>query len=78
MNGTNIIIYKSLDHLQKLVLHYLEHTEERLDIAWKGWELAMSRHRTYHWMEELIFGKPLASVAITAVDTAYIYRFRFR
>mgnify|MGYP002173386837 CR=1 FL=1 len=55
----NIVIYKSTDELRQLIVYYLEHTEERLDIARKGWNLAMSRHRTYHWMEELFFGQPL-------------------
>jgi hypothetical protein len=59
INGSNILIYHSLDQLRAFVLYYLEHPEERLRIASKGWELAMSRHRTYHWMEELFFGRRL-------------------
>jgi hypothetical protein len=55
----NIVIYKSTDELRQLILYYLEHTGERVEIARKGWNLAMSRHRTYHWMEELFFGQPL-------------------
>ena len=53
----NIVVYHSLAELQSLILYYLEHSEERLEIAKKGWDLAMKRHRTYHWMEELFFGK---------------------
>jgi hypothetical protein len=54
----NIIVYHSLDHLKELLRYYLDlkNENERLAIARKGWEVAMSRHRTYHWMEQLFFG----------------------
>ena len=60
INGTNIIIYESLENLRSLILYYLEHEQERIDIAHNGWELAMNHHRTYHWMERLFFGKQLS------------------
>jgi hypothetical protein len=63
VDGENIIVYHSLDHLRKLVLYYLDpaHNNERLQIAHAGWNLAMGRHRTYHWMEELFFGQRLSA-----------------
>jgi hypothetical protein len=63
VDGENIIIYHSLDHLRKLVLYYLDpaHKEERLQIARAGWKSAMGRHRTYHWMEELFFGQRITA-----------------
>jgi hypothetical protein len=63
VDGENIIVYRSLDHLRKLVLYYLDpaHNDERLRIARAGWKLAMGRHRTYHWMEELFFGQRISA-----------------
>jgi hypothetical protein len=61
VDGGNILIYQSLDHMRDLIIHYLEHPEERLEIARKGWVLAMNRHRTFHWMEETFFGKALST-----------------
>jgi hypothetical protein len=57
----NVVIYHSLQELEQLLLYYLDPAseQERLQIARKGWELAMTQHRTYHWMEKLFFGKPL-------------------
>jgi hypothetical protein len=62
----SIVIYKSLDHLRELILYYLDpnNTEERLEIARKGWRLAMNCHRTFHWMEKLFFGKPLTVTSV--------------
>jgi hypothetical protein len=59
VHGENIVVYQTLEELRQYLLYYLEHPEERLEIARKGWQLAKSRHRTYHWMEELFFGKRL-------------------
>jgi hypothetical protein len=63
VDGENIIVYHSLDDLRKLVLYYLDpaHNDERLQIARAGWKLAMGRHRTYHWMEELFFGQRISA-----------------
>jgi hypothetical protein len=60
VNGTNIVIYESFDQLRELILYYLEHPEERLEIARRGWELAVREHRSYHWMEKLFFGRSLS------------------
>jgi spore maturation protein CgeB len=63
VDGENIIVYHSLDHLRKLVHYYLDpaRNDERLQIAHAGWKLAISRHRTYHWMEELFFGQRISA-----------------
>ena len=61
LNGTNIIIYKGFQHLRDLIIYYLDHPQERIQIAHQGWDLAMQRHRSYHWMEKLIFGKILST-----------------
>lgn len=61
VDGESIVLYHSLEHLQELILYYLDpqHTDERLAIAQGGWTVAMQRHRSYHWMEALFFGRPL-------------------
>jgi hypothetical protein len=63
VDGEHIIVYRSLDHLRELVLYYLDpaHKDERLRIARAGWNLAMGRHRTFHWMEELFFGQRISA-----------------
>ena len=55
-NGTSIVEFESAENLVSLIRYYLEHEEERWDVARRGRELAMSRHRSWHRMEELIFG----------------------
>lgn len=58
VDGENIVMYNSQQHLKELLLYYLQHEDARLAIARKGFEVAMSRHRSYHRMEELFFGAP--------------------
>lgn len=74
VDGENIIVYRSLDHLRKLVLHYVDpaHSSERLEIARAGWKLAMGRHRTYHWMEELFFGDRISASPLSQADTTSV------
>ena len=58
-HGKNVIFFSSLDELQDRAMYYLVHERERLEIAKRGWKLAMGRHRSWHRMEELLFGRPL-------------------
>ena len=62
-DGENIIMYRSLDDLRELLLYYLhpDQDEARMAIARKGYEEAMGRHRSYHRMEEVFYGKILSS-----------------
>jgi hypothetical protein len=57
-NGTNIIVYKDVPTLQRMILHYAhpDNEEERRTIAQKGFDLAMGKHRSWHRMEQLLFG----------------------
>ena len=66
VNGSTIVFFQSLEELEQRIFYYLKHPEERRAIARKGWELAMGRHRSWHRIEELIFGRPL-----TLVDPNY-------
>ena len=57
----NIVVYKSPKMLKDLIKYYLkpENKEKRKRIAQKGYKLAMGRHRCWHRLEELLFGRPL-------------------
>lgn len=57
-NGTSIIEFDSAESLKSLVMHYLSHDEERIEIGRQGRYVAMSRHRSWHRMEEIVFGEP--------------------
>lgn len=63
-NGTNIITYHDSESLRRLVHYYTHprHEAERVAIAQKGWELAMGRHRSWHRMEQLLFGAARSKV----------------
>jgi hypothetical protein len=63
LNGTSLLEFSSLDELTYCIEHYLEHTEERLRIAAEGRRVAMARHRSWHRIEEVIFGRPLTTCA---------------
>lgn len=58
-NRSNVVLYDSVDSLQKLVRYYLhpQNEKRRLSIAQRGWELAMTQHRSWARMETLLFGK---------------------
>lgn len=57
VDGESIVFYNDLDDLRAKIKYYLKHEVERLAIASKGWTLAWNRHRSWHRMEELIFGE---------------------
>jgi Glycosyl transferases group 1 len=58
-NGTSLVEFGSLRELLSLLDYYLFHQEERLQIATEGRRVAMLRHRSWHRIEEVIFGRPL-------------------
>ena len=62
VHGETLLFFHSLNELQDLVLYYLTHEEERRVLAQKGYEVAMGRHRSWHRMEELLFGQALTNV----------------
>jgi len=67
IDGESIVMYRSRDHLKELLMHYLHPDQDRvrLAIARKGYEVATSRHRTYHRMEELFFGNPISPASLS-------------
>jgi hypothetical protein len=72
VDGKNIIMYRSLKELRQLLLYYLDPEQDkiRLEIAQKGYEVAMGQHRSYHRMEEVFFGKRLSPPTLSSVNTA--------
>jgi hypothetical protein len=64
VNGKHVVLYDSDKSLRELILYYLhpKHEQKRLAIAKRGWQVAMERHRSWHRIEEMIFGKPLTAV----------------
>jgi hypothetical protein len=64
IDKVNILVYDSPKMLKYLIKHYLkpENENERKRIASKGHKLVMGRHRCWHRLEELLFGKPLTYV----------------
>jgi hypothetical protein len=63
-NKTNIIVYDSPTSLKKLIRYYIKHNTKRREIAKKGFELAAGRHRAWHRIEEVLFGRPLTHVDV--------------
>ena len=59
-NGTSVVEFESAKDLRSKILFYSSHPEERLEIARKGREVAMKQHRTWHRIEEIIFGKVIS------------------
>jgi len=63
-DGESVVEYTSADDLTQKIEYYLTHSEERTAIAGRGRYIAMSRHRSWHLMEETVFGEP-----VTACDS---------
>lgn len=64
-----IIWFDNLDQLTSLVEFYLQHEEERVKIAQSGWNLAMTHHRSWHRLEEVLYGMPLTTAALRPTAT---------
>jgi hypothetical protein len=62
-HNVSIVEFDSAVDLQDKARHYLEHKEERIAIAKRGRAVVLSRHRSWHRMEEIILGQ-----AITMCD----------
>ena len=60
-NRTSIVVFSSRNELHSLLQYYLKHDEERMDIAKNGRWIAMTRHRSWHRMEEMVFFVAISS-----------------
>jgi len=58
-DGDSVVEFTSEQDLRNKIVYYLEHADERIRIAGRGRHVAMSRHRSWHRMEEIIFGERL-------------------
>lgn len=58
-DGESVAEYESEEDLLSKIEYYLRHPEERIKVAKRGRFIAMSRHRSWQHMEELIFGAPV-------------------
>jgi Glycosyl transferases group 1 len=72
-NGTSIVEFSSQQELGALIDYYLRHPEERFEIGRQGRLIAMSRHRSWHRMEEIIFGQRLTTCSNAAAPDACPY-----
>jgi Uma2 family endonuclease len=72
-NGTSILEFSSQQELGALLDYYLRHPEERFEIGRQGRLVAMSRHRSWHRMEEVIFGRVLSTCSNAAAADACPY-----
>ena len=63
-NKTHLLVYDDIPMLERLVRFYLnpKNEEKRLAIAKNGWKVVMGRHRAWHRVEEILFGKPQTRV----------------
>lgn len=60
-NGTSIVEFDSAESLVSLISYYLRHSDERLEIARAARDVALRKHRSWHRMEEIIFGESLSN-----------------
>ena len=59
VHNDTVVFFESITELPELVKYYLTHDKERIAIARRGWKLALTRHRSWHRVEELLFGNAL-------------------
>lgn len=61
-NKTNVLVYDSLESLDILLRYHLENASRRKSVARRGMELALGRYRSWHRVEQLLFGQALYQV----------------
>ena len=64
VDKVNIVVYDSPKMLKELIKYYLkpENKNKRKKRASRGYNLVMGRHRDWHRLETLLFGRPLTYV----------------
>jgi hypothetical protein len=55
-DGRSIVVFESKQDLIQKLEYYLEHDDERVAIARRGRTIVLTRHRSWHRMEEVVFG----------------------
>lgn len=71
-DGESVVEYTGNDDLRNKLNYYLTHRDERVAIAKRGRYVAMSNHRSWLHMEEIVFGSPV-SVCSSATGSACPY-----
>ena len=59
-DGVSLVVYRSLSELVSKAKYYLENEQERQRIALQGYKVAMTRHRSWHMVERIVFDTVLA------------------
>ena len=54
-DGQSIVVYKGLEDLVSQIEYFLQNEHERQKIAAEGFRVAMTRHRSWHMMEKIVF-----------------------
>jgi SAM-dependent methyltransferase len=72
-DGKSIVLYRSAEEFEEKLLYYLQHDEERMEIGRRGREIAMAKHRSWHRMEEIIFGESLTACELTKAGSQCPY-----
>jgi spore maturation protein CgeB len=60
-HGVSIIEFESEVDLWDKILYYVNHKEERIEIAKRGREVAMRQHRTFHRVKQVVFGSEMSN-----------------
>jgi len=53
-DGQHLVLYQSLEDLQNKIFYYLEHEEERKQIAQQGYELVREHHNMEKRVSEFL------------------------
>ena len=63
VDGESVVVYRDIDDLRTKIRYYLwENPTKRVEIATRGRRLALGRHRSWHRMEEVFFGRILSPI----------------
>ena len=54
-DGRSIVIYRSVAELKEKILYFLENENERKMIARNGRAIMLDRHRSWQWLEHMLF-----------------------
>jgi spore maturation protein CgeB len=63
-DGESVVFFHSMQDLQEIAMYYLQNPQERMAIARRGWEIAMTEHRSWHRLEEMLFGQGLTKTTV--------------
>lgn len=56
-----LVFYQNMDELKDKIIYYLQNTMERRNIAKHGRQVALTMHRSWHWVERVLLGKAMTT-----------------